>query len=116
MGVSRSSFYDTPSQAVDDTSLVEAMHAVKDEVKAYGWRRMPVMVARQGWAVNHKKINRLMRERDLQPRLRRRFMATMGSRRKLPIFLNLAKDMVPDGPHRLRVADMTYIAINPGFV
>jgi putative transposase len=57
-----------------------------------------------------------MREHDLQPRLRRRFMATMGSRRKLPIFLNLAKDMVPDGPHRLGVADMTYIAINPGFV
>jgi putative transposase len=40
MGIARSTFYDAPTMVVDDTALVEAMHAIKDEFEAYGWRRM----------------------------------------------------------------------------
>ena len=40
MGISRSTYYDEPKRAADDTALVEAMHAIKDEFEAYGWRRM----------------------------------------------------------------------------
>jgi hypothetical protein len=38
MGIARSTFYDAPMMVVDDTALVEAMHAIKDEFEAYGWR------------------------------------------------------------------------------
>ena len=34
----------------------------------------------------------------------------------LPIFPNLAKDMLPDAPNQLWVADLTYVAIQAGFV
>ena len=40
MGIARSSFYADPTAAADDTALVEAMHAIKDEFEAYGWRRL----------------------------------------------------------------------------
>ena len=40
MGIARSSFYAEPVPAADHTALVEAMHAIKDEFEAYGWRRM----------------------------------------------------------------------------
>jgi hypothetical protein len=40
MGIPRSTFYDKPRASGDDTALVEAMHAIKDEFEAYGWRRM----------------------------------------------------------------------------
>lgn len=40
MGIARSTFYDTPTTGADDTALVEAMHAVKDEFEAYGWRHL----------------------------------------------------------------------------
>src|SRR5262249_22824408 len=66
--------------------------------------------------VNSKKVRRLMREHDLQPKRRRRFMATTDSDDDNPIFPDLARDRVVDGPNQLWVADITYIAIAAGFV
>src|SRR5690606_10227379 len=51
-----------------------------------------------------------------QPRRRRRYVATTDGDHDLPIFPNLAKDIVPDGPDQLWVADITYVAIPGGFV
>jgi putative transposase len=50
------------------------------------------------------------------PRRRRRYIATTDGDHDLPIFPNLAKTMVPDGPNQLWVADITYVAIPAGFV
>ena len=47
------------------------------------------------------------RTHGLQPRLRRRFKATTDSDHDLPVFPNLAADLVPDGPNRLWIADLT---------
>jgi putative transposase len=53
MGIARSTFYEAPAMATDDTALVEAMHAIKDEFEAYGWRRLQAALRQQGWVVNH---------------------------------------------------------------
>lgn len=117
MGIARSSFYGEPARAADDTALVEAMHAIKDEFEAYGWRRMQAALRQQGWLVNHKRVKRLMREHGLQPVLRRRFVATTDSNHDAPIFPDRARELaVVDGPNQLWVADLTYVAIAAGFV
>jgi len=117
MGVARSSFYADPAAAADDTALVEAMHAIKDEFEAYGWRRMQAALRQAGWLVNHKKIKRLMREHRLNPVQRRRFVATTDSDHDQPIFPDRTRDLaVLDGPNQLWVADLTYVAIAAGFV
>lgn len=116
MGIARSTFYDTPAGGMDDTALVEAMHAVKDEFEAYGWRRMQAALRQQGWGVNHKKLKRLMREHGLNPPRRRRFVATTDSDHDLPIFPDRRGELVVDGPNQLWVADLTYVAIVAGFV
>jgi len=36
MGLKRSTYYDAPTRAVDDTALVAAMAAVCDTFEAYG--------------------------------------------------------------------------------
>ena len=66
--------------------------------------------------VNGKRVRRLMRVHDLQPRRRRRFVATTDSAHDRPIFPDRAKGMVVDAPNQLWVADITYIAIAAGFV
>jgi transposase InsO family protein len=70
----------------------------------------------QGLVVNSKKLRRLMREHDLQPKQRRRYVVTTDSDHAGPIYPDLAKDIVPDGPNQLWVADLTYVAIPGGFV
>jgi len=40
MEIARSTYYRASDGSADDTALVEAMHAIKDEFEAYGWRRM----------------------------------------------------------------------------
>ena len=115
MGIARATYYET-SATSDDTAIVEAISAICDEFEHYGWRRVRAALRHQGMVVNHKKIKRLMREHDLQPRMRRRYVATTDSNHSDPIFLNRAKGLVVDEPNQLWVADITYVAILAGFV
>jgi putative transposase len=116
MGIARSTYYDRPERAADDTAIVEAMFAVCDDFEAYGYRRVGAALRQQGLIVNHKKIRRLMREHGLQPRIRRRFVATTDCDHDGPIFPNLAKDLVPNGPDQLWVCDITYVALPTRFI
>ena len=116
MGLARSTFYDAPAAHLDDTEIVGRMQAICDEFEAYGYRRVGAELRHQGIIVNHKKIRRLMREHDLQPRCRRRYVATTDSDHDSPIFPDRARELIVDGPNQLWVADITYIAITAGFV
>jgi putative transposase len=78
MGIARSTFYAKPA-AQGDTAIVEAIAAICEEFEFYGWRRVRAALRHRGLIVNHKKIRRLMREHDLQPRRRRRYVATTDS-------------------------------------
>ena len=106
MGIARSTYYET-SGMPDNTAIVEAISAICDEFEHYGWRRVRAALRHQGMVVNHKKIKRLMREHDLQPRMRRRYVATTDSNHPDPIFPNRAKGLVVDEPNQLWVADIS---------
>ena len=116
MGLARSTFYDAPTAHFGDAEIVSRIQTICDEFEAYGYRRVGAELRHQGVVVNHKKIRRLMREHDLQPKRRRRYVVTTDSDHDSPIFPNLARDRAVDGPNQLWVADLTYIAIAGGFV
>ena len=116
MGIARSTFYDLPTAVHDDTAIVEAIAAICDEFEFYGWRRVRAELRHRGMIVNHKKVRRLMREHDLQPRRRRRHVATTDSDHDQPIYPNRTTELAIDGPNQLWVADITYVAIVDGFV
>ena len=114
MGIARSTFY-ADRAAQDDTAIVEAIAAICEEFEFYGWRRVRAELRHRGMIVNHKKIRRLMREHDLQPRRRRRYVATTDSAHDHPIYPNRAKDMAIDGSDQLWVADIPYVVVREGF-
>src|SRR5258708_11351188 len=116
MGIGRSAFYDTPDARARDLSIVAEMKTICDEFEAYGYRRVDAELRHRGIVVNAKKIRRLMREHALNPRQRRRFIATTDSDHNYPIFPNLAKNMKLDGPNQLWATDHTYVTISTGFV
>src|SRR5262249_10754120 len=99
-----------------DTDIVAAMNSITDEFEAYGYRRVSAELRHRGLIVNAKRVRRLMRENDLNPKRRRRFVATTDSDHDGLIFPNIAKSVEIDGPNQLWVADITYVAIGSGFV
>lgn len=116
MGLSRSTYYDKSSSPADDTEIVATMITIFDEFEAYGYRRVGAELRHRGIVVNSKKVRRLMREHDLQPKRRRRFVATTDSNHDNPVYPDLVWGRTVDGPNQIWVADITYIAIATGFV
>lgn len=67
----------------DDTHLREAMKKVAAERRRFGYRRIYVMLARQGIHMNQKKLRRLYREEGLQVRKRGGRKRALGTRRPM---------------------------------
>src|SRR6516165_9433517 len=115
MEIARSTYYDAAPALADDTAIVEAISSICDEFECYGWRRVRAELRHRGIIVNHKKIRRLMREHGLRPKMRRRHVATTDSAHDQSIYPNRLQDVSLDGPDRLWVADISYVAIAVGF-
>lgn len=67
----------------DDTHLREAMKKVAAERRRFGYRRIHVMLDRQGIHMNQKKLRRLHREEGLQVRKRGGRKRALGTRRPM---------------------------------
>jgi putative transposase len=116
MGLPRSTFYAAPERKATDAEIVAEIRAITDVFECYGYRRVGAELRHRGHLVNAKKVRRLMREHDLNPRRRRRFTRTTDSDHDGPIFPFVARDFEVHGPDQLWVADLTYVAIAAGFV
>ena len=82
----------------------------------YGYRRIAAQLRREGFAVNHKRVLRLMREDNLLCLRKRAFVpVTTDSRHGWRVVANLARGMVPTGLDQLWVADITYIRLQEEF-
>ncbi len=72
------------------------MKAVAKERCRFGYRRLHVMVERQGWQVNHKKFRRIYREEKLQVRRRGGRKRALGTRRPMVVLQRWSLDFVSD--------------------
>lgn len=70
VGLSRMAARRAPIRGKDDTRLRERLLALAAERRRFGYRRLHVLLRREGWQVNRKRIERLYREERLK--LRRR--------------------------------------------
>ncbi len=69
----------------NDDDLREAMKRVAAERRRFGYRRIHVMLARQGITMNLKKLRRLYREEKLQVRKRGGRKRALGTRRPMQL-------------------------------
>ncbi len=117
--VSRAGFYrhpPRPPEADRDMALRDTLQRIALEFPSYGWPRMTMELKRRGWAVNHKRVYRLMREDNLLCLRKRRFVVTTDSDHGLPVYPNLARPMTLTRLDQLWVADLTYIRLELEFV
>jgi len=64
----------------DDSSLRQRMKAIALERRRFGYRRLHVLLKREGYAINHKKLYRLYREEKLAVRRRGGRKRAIGTR------------------------------------
>ena len=94
----------------DDEHLRVAMRKVAAECRRFGYRRIHVMLERQGITMNQKKLRRLYREEKLQVRKRGGRKRALGTRRPMVLpgranerwSLDFVSDAFTDG-RRFRV-------------
>lgn len=67
----------------DDAELRDAIRAVAVERRRFGYRRIHIMLGRQGIVMNQKKLRRLYREEGLTVRKRGGRKRALGTRRPL---------------------------------
>lgn len=64
----------------DDGYLRSRLREIALERRRFGYRRLGIMLAREGIVMNHKKLLRLYREENLRVRRRRGRKRAMGTR------------------------------------
>lgn len=117
MGIPRSTYYYKPkSKKHPDMELAEAIEQIALDFPSYGYRRITAELHRQGLKVNHKRVLRLMRDKNLLCRARKAFRATTDSSHSLTRYPNLTRGLVPYRTDQLWHADITYIRIVNSFV
>jgi putative transposase len=84
----------------DDGALRERLKALANERRRFGYRRLHVLLRREGHAVNKKRVQRLYREEKLTVRRRGGRKRAMGTR--WPIETPLRPNRTLAAPNRAR--------------
>ena len=93
------------SVRVDDTELRDAIKRVSRERRRFGYRRIHVMIEREGHMVNHKKLRRIYTEEKLQVRRRGGRKRALGTRKPM---------VLPDGSNQRWSLDFVSDAFTDG--
>jgi putative transposase len=100
VGISRS-LYAYRSRRPDSAALRQRIYDLAGEKRRYGYRRIHVLLRREGWRVNRKRTYRLYRDAGLAVRRRKRKRIGPFERKPLPsptaVNRSWSMDFVSDG-------------------
>lgn len=118
-GVSRAGYYrhwQASAPRCEETGLRDAIQRLALGNPHYGYRRIGVLLGREGWRVNHKRVLRLLREDNLLCLRKAAFVPmTTDSRHGWRVVPNLARGLQPTDIDQLWVADITYVHLAEEF-
>ena len=123
LGVSRSGYYGWVGRGESDRScanrdLIEAIGRIQKRVKyRYGSPRVTAELRREGMAVGHNRVARLMSENGLQAKTKKRFRRTTKAAESRPPAENLLnRNFTVSRTNTVWVSDITYCATAEGWV
>jgi transposase InsO family protein len=120
--VSRSGFYawrlrGPSARAKSDDKLAAEIAAVHKRTRGrYGSPRVHRELRAKGRRVSKKRVERVMHERGIRGKTKRRFRRTTDSNHANPIAPNIvARQFAPSAPNQVWAGDVTYIATDEGW-
>jgi putative transposase len=116
LSLARSGVYRSKRAANDDADLVlmRRIDELFTKWPFYGSRRMTVTLRAEGWALNRKRVQRLMRQMGIVA-----LGPKPGTSKPAPghkVFPYLLREMRVDRPNQVWASDITYIPIGHGFL
>jgi putative transposase len=85
VGMARTSCRYERQRPGEEEKLKARLHTLAGERRRFGYRRLTVLLRREGWTVNHKRVYRLYRQEGLGVRRRKRKRLGAGERQPLAI-------------------------------
>jgi len=115
LGLNRSTVYYTPAEETEENlCLMRRIDEQYLKTPFYGSRRMMVWLTQEGFVVNRKRVQRLMRLMDIEAIYPRpRTTESAAEHRKFPYLLRERKITKPD---EVWAADITYIPMPSGYM
>lgn len=95
--------------------LIQSIHAEYREI--YGSPRMVRELRGRDFPASKERVERLMRENNIQARHKRRSKVTTDSKHNLPIAQNLLdRNFNPSAPNQIWTSDITYLWTDEGWL
>lgn len=111
----RSTAYYTPaSESADNLALMREIDGVYLENPSYGSRSLTAVLANSGWAVNRKRVQRLMRLMGIAGVTPRRNLSRPHPGHR--VFAYLLRNVAITHPDQVWSTDITYVPLRGGFV
>jgi putative transposase len=115
MNISRSGYYYEPSPETEENlRLMRKLDELHLERPTFGSRRLTVMVNRAGWAVNRKRVARLLAVMEIAAVYPKRSLSQPGEGHQ--IYPYLLKGLEICGPDQVWCTDITYVPMANGFM
>jgi putative transposase len=115
LDLNRATYYYVPAQESElNLRLMRLIDEQYLKTPFYGYPRMTAYLRRQGYSVNPKRVQRLMRKMDLQAIYPKRRTTIAASQHK--IYPYLLQNLAISRPNQVWSADITYIPMLRGFM
>jgi transposase InsO family protein len=107
----------TKRQEERERLLERILEIFDDSNETYGSPRVYEKLRAEGFTCNHKVVENLMHDNEIQPRKRKKYKATTDSKHDLPIAPNvLDREFNVEEPDEAWVSDITYIHTQQGWL
>ena len=115
LGLSRSSiYYQKRPIKNEDLELMRLIDEQYLKRPVWGSRSMTTFLRRQGWKINRKRVQRLMRTMGLEAVYPRPKTSKANPEHK--IYPYLLRDLIIDRPNQVWATDITYVPMHRGFM
>jgi putative transposase len=113
LGVPRATFYHQPRPlSARNTALRRAIDELHLAYPPFGSRQQTYWLQREGWPVNRKRVQRLMRQMGLEGLTPKRRLSRPHPQH--PVYPYLLRDVEVVRPNQVWSADITYVPIRGG--
>ncbi len=121
--VSRSGYYawdkrpKSPRSIENEALIIQIKDIHKKKRHTYGALKITAEIRHSGKLVNHKRIERLMKQEGIRSKVAKKYKATTNSKHNLPVAENiLNRDFTASKPNQKMVSDITYLWTDEGWL